>query len=671
LTAKASVCNTHWVSVKQTIESNRRDADVTSVDVEKRTFEVLWSTGAPVLRSSYWDGQFYEELSMEPDAVDLERLNSGRAPFLWNHDGWSATTVLGVVEAGSARIENGQGFARIRYAPRGMDEVADLIFDKISAHIIRNVSVGYQTYKTEKIEGTENKIPTLRAVAWAPYEISAVSMGADADAAIRSMFAKQGRQMENVKPSDSKASVPDAPVLDSKAIAADAVRVERERVAAINNAVRAAKLPSAVGEKLIADGVSANKARAQILEALAERTDAENVGNSPIVVGETDREKWLRGATAAMVFRSGLLRDTKRLAEHPSLAVRAAFKDADTGEAFRNYSLLDLAREALERADSSARSAGKLSASDLLKRVSGGAVITDFPVLLENVMYKMMLGAYALQADTWRRFCKTDTVSDFRPSNRYRVGSFGPLDAITEDGEYKSKSIPDGQKFTVNVKTYGNIIGISRQTLINDDLGAVADTASKFGRAAALSIEVAVYALLNQNLGLGPSITVGGRTAPLFDATAWKNVSTGSAISMAGIEADRVLLAQQTDWSGNEFLNLRPAVMLVPLGLEGEANAINRAKFDPTAASALERPNIVGGLFREVIGSPRLSGTRRYLFVDPGEAPALVVTFLNGVEAPYMENRMGFAVDGIEWKARLDFNASAVDPKGAVTNAGV
>jgi hypothetical protein len=222
------------------------------------------------------------------------------------------------------------------------------------------------------------------------------------------------------------------------------------------------------------------------------------------------------------------------------------------------------------------------------------------------------------------------------------------------------------------------MIAITRQAMINDDMGALTAQAAAFGRMAGLSIEVDFYALLALNGGLGPNITlnVGGAgavTAPLFDDTAWKNVSTGGALSVDNLYADRVKMASQKDINNNEFLSLEPSTLLLPLTLEGEAKILQRSATDPTivAGNPTNRPNKVAGLFKEIVGTPRLTGTRRYIFADPGLAPAVVVAFLNGAQTPFMDQKQGWRIDGLEWKLRHDYKVQAVDPKGAITNAGV
>src|SRR5262249_38144064 len=130
------------------------------------------------------------------------------------------------------------------------------------------------------------------------------------------------------------------------------------------------------------------------------------------------------------------------------------FKDfeSDPGE-FGGMRLSRIAQELLERKGVSTPSMSddKIVGTALVARAPGFSSESDFAVLLENVMYKSLLGQYALAPDTWRRWCKVDTTQDFRPSNRYRIGSFGVLDSVPEGAEFKSKEIPDGLKQPITV----------------------------------------------------------------------------------------------------------------------------------------------------------------------------------------------------------------------------
>jgi hypothetical protein len=331
---------------------------------------------------------------------------------------------------------------------------------------------------------------------------------------------------------------------------------------------------------------------------------------------------------------------------------------------------LDMARDFLERHQ--VRTAGmtkmELAARALAFR-SGPYQGTDsFPVLFEDALRKILLASYATQADMWRLFCGVDTVPDFRPSPRYRTGEMGgTLDKLNEHGEYKNKAIPDGSRTDISTETRGNMIALTRQAIINDDMGALANQAATFGRLAGRSIEVDAFALLAENSGLGPTLGDGN---PFFHNSRG-NVGTGSALGAAGLNADRVLMRKQKDSNGADYIDLNPRTLVLPVELEADANVFNSSEFDPRDNN-FRKPNIVRGLFTTIVGSPRMSGTRRYMFADPaGSAVAIKVVFLEGQgEGPVMEMQEGWRTDGTEWKIRSDFRVQVFDPKGAVTNAG-
>jgi len=110
-------------------------ADLGSIDDDKRTVSLIFSTGAPVDRMDYWSGKrFREVLSLKPGHVQLERLNAG-APLLDSHSAWSVSDILGAVEPGSARIEKGQALATVRFSKR---EAVQPIWEDVRGGIIQS-----------------------------------------------------------------------------------------------------------------------------------------------------------------------------------------------------------------------------------------------------------------------------------------------------------------------------------------------------------------------------------------------------------------------------------------------------------------------------------------------------------------------------------------------------
>jgi hypothetical protein len=647
-------------------------AEVGTVNEEARTVDLIFSTGAAVDRMDYWSGKRYREvLSMDPKAIRLDRVNAG-APLLDSHSAFSVGDILGTVVPGSARIEKGQGVATVRFSKR---DSVEPIWQDVRDGIIRSVSVGYRVHKFEEDASKDNKVPTRTAVDWEPYEISMVPMPADTGARVRTgdkfdtnpcvivTRDVQETAMENPTPEPTPAAA--QPNLD--AVRTEAIAAERARVQGIHTAVRAAKLDRAFGDELVAKDITLDQARAQILDKLATQAEqTETRTASVVVMGEDAKDKWIRGAGNWLLHKAGQVALVAR-------AEKAEPSAYDAGE-FRGMTLVDLAKDCLARAGQSVRGFDKMQLIARALTLRDGAITqttSDFATLLENLMHKTLQAQYALAPNTWSRFCAQSTVSDFRVANRYRLGLFGALDAKNEAGEFKNKAISDAEKATIQAATKGNIINVSREMIVNDDMNAFTRLPGMLGLAAALSIEVDVYALLAQNSNLGPTLN---DSIVLFNAS-HSNISTGAALSAAAIDADRIAMASQKDPWGNTYLDLRPAVLLLPISLGGQARVINASQYDPdnvaSGSKAVMKPNVVAGLFRDVVDTPRLTGTRRYLFADPAVAPVLEVAFLEGQTAPVIETKDGWRSDGAELKVRFDYGTAAVDFRGAVTNAGV
>ncbi len=453
---------------------------------------------------------------------------------------------------------------------------------------------------------------------------------------------------------------------------------ERARMVGIQGAAKVAisaglkpEQTQPIVDTAIEEGETVDEVREKFFDLLAESSDSKGpkpgAGNSSIEAGEDESQKRIRGMQAALFRRSGLTATIQTAAKKRQDLEQLQGIEFDAAE-FRGMTLLDFARDTLERQKpGSTRGRGKMEvAGDFLNAAGGMQTTSDFAVALENALHKTLLAAYAIAPDMWRSFCSVGNVSDFRAHPRYTRGYLAKLPVVNEHGEFKNQAVADASKEIQQAATYGNILALTRQAIVNDDMGVFNDLAVMLGRAAALTIEEGVFSLLKLNGGLGPDMN---DTNPLFDAL-HNNISAGSALAVDAIDGDRVVMAQQTDSSGNEILDIRPAVLVLPIGLGGQARVINGAEYDPSVTSKFQVPNKVRGLFREVSDSPRLTGTRRYLFADPSVVPTIEVAFLEGEQNPFMEMMNGWRIDGVEWKVRHDFGIAAVDFRGAVTNAG-
>lgn len=468
-----------------------------------------------------------------------------------------------------------------------------------------------------------------------------------------------------------------------------------QRVKEIRTAARMAGLSQEDEDELIDSGVGVDEARKQIIEKLGKRdrdTSPPHPGGEHdtgrVRAGEDRSDKVLRGAGDWLVIRYGQAGLLKRAAEKKGEPV----PKFDAGE-FGGQSLLDLSRQFLEargvRTTGMSRMTLAGMALGLCDRhgvaIGRGAgsfqrrgldfnTTSDFTTLLENVMHKTLLARYQLFDAIWPRLCRTGSVVDFRPSNLYRPGTFGKLQPLNENGRFQFQGVPDGEKQTITATTKGAIVALSRQAIINDDLGVFLQIGSDLGQQAQYTIERDLFDLINSNSGQGPAMFDGFN---LFDNTNHHNNPAGAAIGVNALDLDRVAMALQKDPSGQRVLALRPYILLVPTQLEGTARSINRSEWDTDAVGValpnkFQVPNKVQGLFTEVIGTPLIttSTTIRYLLADPALYPTFEVAFVDGQDTPFLEMRQSFEADGVEWKARLDYGVGAIDWRSAVMNLG-
>lgn len=150
----------------RTRKDMRRVAEVSTVDTEKRTAEIAFSSEVEVPR---WFG--IEILDHSPGAMRMDRLEAGAA-LLWNHD-WDEQ--IGVVD--SARVDSdrkGRAVVRFSRSDEGEEKLND-VADKI----VRNVSVGYRVLNARLQEVRNDDTEVWLITEWEPYEISLVSVPAD------------------------------------------------------------------------------------------------------------------------------------------------------------------------------------------------------------------------------------------------------------------------------------------------------------------------------------------------------------------------------------------------------------------------------------------------------------------------------------------------------------
>jgi hypothetical protein len=589
-----------------------------TVNTEARSVDVVFTTGAAVRRRRWtgWDTSvpFDEILEVSDRAVDLTRLNAG-APALDSHSVWSSHSQVGVVER--AWIEGKEGKATIRFPREGLDQAADRMFGLITDGIIRNVSVGYSIERVKVVEPAAKGDVEQRVVErWTPLEVSFVTVPADPRAQVRAAdqasypveiidtrMQKEASMPEstttvagdvpastetrqqpaaapaNPEPTSTRMPEP-APAPDTEAIATRARESERDRVSTIYDLTGRLNLERSFAEDLVKRGVSVDESRRLILDQVAAKSDeTRTFPHVSVPLGGRDERITRRDAVAnALLHRYS-----------PTL-----FPLEDAARQYRGMTLLELARESLGNAGVNTRG---LSRDEVATRALHST--SDFPEILSAVTNKTLRQAYDAYPRTFALFCRQVLATDFKSMHRVQLGEAPQLLEVGESGEFKRGTLGESKE-SYRVKTYGRVVAITRQVLINDDLDAFTRIPAMYGNSIAQLESDVVWGIITSN----PAMADGNA---LFHTTHKNLAGTGAALDVASVGAARAAMALQTGLDKKTVLNIRPAFLIVPAALELKRELLMSA-FSAAVGALFADPNI----------------GREAVYITEGGAPQLV-----------------------------------------------
>lgn len=319
---------------------------------------------------------------------------------------------------------------------------------------------------------------------------------------------------------------------------------------------------------------------------------------------------------------------------------------------FMGRGLIDLAAESINYR--SGRILNARNIDEILTRASHST--SDFPNVFENALNKALEGRYALAQPTFKQFARQRNFKDFRPHNSVRIGDFPMLQKVLETGEIKAGTFGEGKE-TTQAFSYARRIQISRQMLINDDLGAIADLLASYGATVALFEEVTFYALaFNAALADGKAV---------FHADHANLAAAGTAIDVDNVGKGRAAMGKQKSIDGNALLSNSPRFLLTGPDRSTDAEKLVASVTPATAASVnpfsgklvpIETSQIEGNAWH-LIGAPELGSNWRW-------------GYLEGYEAPRVRMEEPFGTQGFGMSVEHDFGAGAIDHRFAYKNAG-
>jgi caudovirus prohead protease len=614
-----------------------RETTIDHVDTDSRTVELSFSSETPYGR---WFGD--EILCHDEECINLERFNNGLGTVLFNHD---HDAVVGHVE--KVWLEDNRGKALARF---DTDEQSETIFQKVQSGTLQGVSVGYAIYRYEVLEDEDTKStngrfngPAYVVTDWEPLEISIVSVPADPTVGVgrsaEEIHTSIDTQEDNTRMDQEKTlevqEVKSTPVETglTQADLQKAMEQERKRTSEITALFRDFDVEGA--DEAIVMGVSVDEARAMVMDQLRAR----NKGVS-VTMGEAESDKFRAAAQDAVLMAAGI-----------------PVADAAPGaQELRGHSMVELAREALQREGLKANFGDNME----LARQAINSTST-FPAIMSNLANKSVMTGFNEAETTYQIWAGKGSNRDFKEAARVALSEAGNLELVPEGGQFQQDFLGEASART-KVATYGKLFSLTRQAIINDDLGLFSKIATKYGSAAKRLVNKMVYAQLTGNVKMQDGVA-------LFDNKHGNVAGTGEALSVKAIAKAITAMRRQKGITGDATLNITPKYLVVPPELEMVAYQI----VNSTAAVDGVNSGVVNpykGRFVVVADAELTDPDAWYLVADASQHDTIEVTYLNGVETPRLETRQGFDVDGIEYKVAFDCGVSALDFRGVFKNAG-
>ena len=454
---------------------------------------------------------------------------------------------------------------------------------------------------------------------------------------------------------EAAAAPVNTPAVDAKAIAQEAIKAERDRVAMIK-AVCKGEFPE-IEAKAISEGWEKDQLNEAVLAAFRQKQPTVDV-NITIKKENAMNAKHLE---AALSLRAGIDGD-KLVKDMGEEVVEAAMKDAD-------MPLAGILGECM-----------RIEGMSVPRTFDNQAIKAAFstvslPGILSNVANKKLMQAYEAQPIIATKLCTTGDLTDFKENDRFRLTDIGDLKPVGADGEIKDGALSE-ESAKNQLETYAKKFCLTRKMIINDDLGAFLKVPTAMGNRAARLVDQLFFKRLLQN-----PMGVDGKALFCRDH---KNLLSGanSALSADSLKKAIQLFTDQVDSDGQP-INVEPSILLVPTALKFLAAELTQGTtlIMSGGADNVVRPaiNVLADQNLQIVSSPYLSNSKYagsseaswYLFGKPGVVDTFEIGYLKGKRTPTVERGdLDFNVLGIWFRVFFDIGIREQDHRGMVKATG-
>ena len=551
--------------------------------------------------------------SNEPIVIDLEGMKyRQRIPVVMGHD-YTLGSILG--QATSVRAEGGRLYVEGEILADS--DIARQVTALAEKGFAWQASVGADVMRHQKVAAGESVTvngqtfmgPVRIVKASKLREVSFVTLGAD-DATSARIAAEEA---EELLMAESANETP-AEVNETKVEATANVVVEPKVEASADVSAFEAKIEAMQKEM---DNMK------QVIATRESRAPAVHV------VEQVKNDKVIE---AALCLQGGLPNADKAFDARTLEAADKVKRTTSIGEV-----LIEAARA------NGYTGSSRISAANAEPVLKAAFATHDISNLLGALVNKFLLNGFNAVESSWQEVSAVRSVNDFKAINLLRLNGDMKFRKIGNAGELKVAQASDTRR-SVAADTYGISTQLTRQDMINDDLNALSQIPQRMGRGAALAMNEAIWTEFQSS------------NSSYYQAA---SAAAGNALSLSSLKTATTAFRKLTDPDGNP-LGIAPRVLLVPPELEITAAELMTSALLISGNTTKEpNANVLQGRYRVVVSNYLTSASTWWLAADSVDLPALDVVFLNGQQAPTIEQvAPDYQLLGVAIRGFFDFGVT-------------
>lgn len=310
-----------------------------------------------------------------------------------------------------------------------------------------------------------------------------------------------------------------------------------------------------------------------------------------------------------------------------------------------------------------------IKSDNLLEVIKAAFSTHTITTMLTTAGNKMLLDGFNLLPQSWRQVASVKTVSDFKEVTMFRMTADLEYEEVAAGGEIEHGTVSQ-EGYGIQAKTYAKMFALTRQDIINDDLGAFNAIRERLGMGAAVKMNNLFW-----------TVWLAAVNAGTFWTAARGNFQTGASTALGETSLNAaVKLFRDSEGTDGNLLGLEPEFMLVPSALEATARKlfVSMEIRDTTASTKTLVANIHFNRFKPIIipelGNSKFTGysaTGWFLLANPAVLASAAMCFLDGLQTPTIESTdADFNTLGIQSRGYHDFGVSMTEFRASVHSAG-